>query len=70
MNLPCPDPEGCKHFKDATKQINYKESMRLYWEEAHYNIDAECTCNDCSDKDNCGYAFDLYNINDECLASK
>ena len=22
--LPCPNPEGCKHFKDATKQINYK----------------------------------------------
>ena len=24
MNLPCPDPERCKHFKDAIKRINYE----------------------------------------------
>lgn len=46
-----------------------KEDMRGHFEERGYNID-DCTCNTCSDKNTCKYAFDLYNTDGDCLASK
>ena len=48
---------------------NTKEDMVEAFEERGYDIDA-CTCNSCSNKDNCKYAFDLYNTEGDCLASK
>lgn len=38
-----------------------KESQRTHWEEVGYDIDTLCTCNDCLDKGECPFAFDLYN---------
>ena len=46
-----------------------KEEMLDAFEERGYDIDA-CTCNDCADKDDCVFAFDLYNTSGDCLASK
>lgn len=48
---------------------NTKEDMVEAFEERGYDIDA-CTCNDCPDKDSCNCAFDLYNTQGDCLASK
>ena len=46
-----------------------KENMLEAFEERGYNID-NCTCNDCPDKETCNYAWDLYNTEGDCLASK
>ena len=32
--------------------------------------DAAYTCNDCTDNKTCKYAWDLYNTDGDCLASK
>jgi hypothetical protein len=34
-----------------------------------YDFDA-CPCPTCPDKTTCAYAYDLYNTNGDCLASK
>ena len=47
-----------------------KEEMRVHWEDVGYDIDVECTCDRCADENTCSYAWDLYNIGDECLAMK
>ncbi len=51
-----------------------KEKYRKIWEEINANIDTECTCNQCYDSNdeevNCAFAFDIYNTNGDCLASK
>ena len=50
-----------------------KEKLRQFWEARGYDIDAS-TCNECYPNDDeevkCEYAFDLYNTNGDCLASK
>ena len=45
------------------------DNMEEIFDEAGCDID-DCTCNDCSDKETCIYAFDLYNTNGDCLAEK
>lgn len=47
-----------------------KERMRKGWEEFGKNIDTECTCNECVRKDNCIFAYDLYNFDGDCLWEK
>ena len=34
------------------------------------NCDSKITCDHCSDNNNCSYAFDKYNTDGDCLASK
>lgn len=46
-----------------------KEDMREAFEEEDYDIDRS-TCSECSEANSCKYAWDLYNINGDCLASK
>ena len=50
-----------------------KENMRRFWEEVDYDIDTS-TCNECYPDDDeevkCEFAFDIYNIDGDCLASK
>lgn len=49
-----------------------KESMREPWEERDLDIDKDCQCNDCIEKDTCEFAYDLYNTSNDssCLALK
>ena len=51
-----------------------RDSLRTIWEETNYDIDIDCTCNKCYPNGEmvckCNCAFDLYNINGDCLAIK
>lgn len=48
-----------------------KEDYRQEWQDAGLDIDSEiCTCNQCSMKDECDWAWDLFNYDGECLAEK
>lgn len=36
-----------------------------------FDIDTErCTCLDCNDKSKCPYAYDIYNVDGDCLKEK
>lgn len=35
-----------------------------------YGDEKEYTCHECADNKTCDYAWDLYNINGECIAEK
>lgn len=56
----------------ANQELSTKEKQRPFWDEVGYNIDTECTCNDCIGGigDYCRYSYDLYNIGGDCLAGK
>jgi len=46
-----------------------KEDMQEKWNEVDEDINRS-TCSECSETNNCPYAWDLYNRNGDCLASK
>lgn len=44
-----------------------KEAMRSEWEKATVDIDKDCTCNDCERNKICGFRYDIYNYDGDCL---
>lgn len=56
----------------ANHELSTKEKQRKYWEEMGWNIDTECSCNNCIGGigDYCSYAYDLYNYMGDCLRDK
>ena len=48
--------------------------LRDEWKKGGMDMDTDCICFDCPNKDECEYAFDFYNFNCEplidCLAAK
>ena len=47
-----------------------KEIERLRWGYKFLEKEAPFTCHDCQSTETCEYAFDLYNLNGDCLAIK
>jgi hypothetical protein len=57
---------GCPYTPSGfcPKKINCNECFYLIkWK-------VKCTCNECEDVLRCPFAYDLYNTNGDCLASK
>ena len=47
-----------------------KEIMRKAFTKHGFDMDKDCTCKDCECSKKCPFAWDLYNTNGDCLASK
>lgn len=46
-----------------------KEFRRIMWERSGFNIDTECTCNNCphgETSDTCLHAYSIYNRDGDC----
>ena len=46
-----------------------KDKIKPIWDEVGYDMKI-CTCVSCPDNKDCIWAWDLYNISGDCLASK
>ena len=57
---------------EAVKAVRLKfyEEAKGTEGEAYYETSIPFTCDTCKDNDNCEFAFDAYNTDGDCLASK
>jgi len=56
--------------KLVTEKLSLKNTLNIIADDLPHMTDSPMTCCNCKDKWSCNVAFDLYNINGECLASK
>lgn len=49
--------------------MEYKMSWKDEWKDLGMDLD-RCTCLNCDSKDNCQYAYDIYNVDGDCIMEK
>ena len=58
-------------MKKEKEQIRNKMLQLMIDEYGEDNVGVKpFTCDECFDVDNCPFAFDLYNTNNDCIAEK